>query len=172
MRNLLIILSAVLLTAVSGFAQATYTGSVEEVAYDSLDATSQKLFSTYGVANPYGELIEFDGIEDADIVGVYRVTDIKKSRKMVTDTTVTPNTTNPEFSTQYMLLYKNSDGNVVAVVTVDDPTINGEDAASISALMNDSGLKQGDDDFGTTIYNDNSTKNVENQYKINTSSDW
>ncbi len=167
MRNALIILVAVLLTAVTSFGQ-TYTGSIEELSYDSLDVTSQKLFAKYGVANPYGADLDFEGIKDVDIVSVKRITDIPKSREMITDTTVTPNVTKPEFETQYMVLYKNSKGDVIAVVTTSDPTVDGEDAASIAALMNNSGLKQGDDEFG----NFNTTHNDENQYEIKTSSDW
>ncbi len=93
MKNALIILVAVLMTAFSSFAQG-----VQEVSYDSLDVASQKLFSKFGVANPYGDVVK---IESDSIIAIYKVNDIKKSRKMLTDSTGT----HPEFTTQYMVLY-------------------------------------------------------------------
>ncbi len=116
------------------------TVNFTEVSYDSLDVASQKLFSKYGSIHPYGETIKIDA---DSIIMVYKVTGIPKSRKMVVDST---GTKKPEYPDQFMTIY-NKNGQNQAMVSLDDPRINGDDSASISALLSQTGLRQGDDEF-------------------------
>lgn len=137
MKKLFVFFVFAAIAAVS-FGQVAFT----EVAFDSLDVASQKLFSQYGVVNPYGETIK---VESDSIVAIFKITGIKKSRKMVADTA---GVKTPEAPDQFMTIYIKG-GKTMAFVSLDDPTINGNDAATISALMGGTGLKQGDDEFDT-----------------------
>jgi len=132
MKKLFFTLVFAAIAAVS-FSQVAFT----EVAFDSLDATSKKLFSKYGVANPYGDMVK---IEADSVIAIYKITGIKKSRKMVTDSA---GVKTPEAPDQFMTVYMKN-GETLAFVSIDDPRSNGADAASISALMSGTGLGQGD----------------------------
>jgi hypothetical protein len=122
--------------AAIGFGQVAFT----EVAFDSLDVASKKLFSKYGVANPYGNVVK---IKADSVTGIYKITGIKKSRKMIADSS---GVKTPETPDQYMTIYMKN-GKTMAFVSLDDPRVNGSDAATIAALMSGTGLKQGDDEF-------------------------
>lgn len=124
--------------------------AVTTVSYDSLDVSSKKLFSQYGVANPYGELVK---VKIDSIIGVFEITDIPKSRKMVSDSTGTK----PEYSTQYMVIYV-KDGKNKAFVTIDNPTVNGDSQSSIAGLLCGTGLRQGDDEFPESPVKENNKK--------------
>jgi hypothetical protein len=136
MKKLIMSFALVAIAAVS-FGQTSST-----ISYDSLDVASQKLFSKYGVANPYGEIIKF---EADSIVAIYEITDIKKSRKMVADSV---GVKSPEFSTQYMTIYL-KDGEMKAFVSLENPTTLAKTAGvSVAAYFQNTGLRQGDDEFG------------------------
>lgn len=125
----------------AAIAAVSFGQTVETISYDSLDVASQKLFSKYGVANPYGEIIKF---EADSIVAIYEITDIKKSRKMVADST---GAKAPEFTTQYMTIYVKA-GEMKAFVSLENPTTLATAAGvSIATYLQDTGLKQGDDEF-------------------------
>ncbi len=123
------------------FATVSFGQTVETISYDSLDVASQKLFSKYGVANPYGEVIK---IEMDSVVAIYEITDIKKSRKMVADST---GAKSPEFTTQYMTIYVKG-GEMKAFVGLNNPTTLAANAGvSIATFFQNTGDKQGDDEF-------------------------
>ncbi|MCK9466727.1 MAG: hypothetical protein M0P94_00120 [Candidatus Absconditabacterales bacterium] len=140
--------------AASGFSQVTFI----EIKYDSLDVTSRKLFSQYGVANPYGETIK---IEADSVIAIYKITDIKKSRKMVVDST---GTKAPEYVDQFMTIFE-KDGQIQAFVSLDDPMRDGGSQSAISTLLSQEGLKQGDDEF-------DSPKKIQAQTDYPLSSEW
>lgn len=154
MKNLMMIIVALFATTMFVNAQV----SVVEIAYDSLNNESQKLFSQYGIANPYGKVVK---TESDSIIAIFKVTNIPASRKMVKDSA---GVSKPEFPTQYMVIYI-KDGKKKGFVTTDNPTVNGDDAASIAALMSDTGLKQGDDD-------DFENSTVTNQTEYGLSEQW
>jgi hypothetical protein len=134
MKNLFLSLVVALFATVS-------FGQFQTISYDSLDVTSQKLFSKYGVANPYGEVIKF---EADSIVAIYEITNIKKSRKMVEDSA---GVKSPEFSTQYMTIYLKN-GEIKAFVGLNNPTTLAANAGvSIATYFQNTGDKQGDDEF-------------------------
>lgn len=120
------------------------TVNFTEVSYDSLDVASQELFSKYGSIHPYGETIK---IEADSIIAIYKIVGIPKSRRMVADST---GTKKPEYPDQFMTIY-NKNGQNQAMVSLDDPRTNGDDSASISALLSQTGLRQGDDEFSSPI---------------------
>ena len=142
--------------AASCFGQVTVTFT--EIQYDSLDVTSKKLFSQYGVANPYGEVIK---IETDSIIAVYKITGIKKSRKTIVDSS---GIKTPEVRDQFMTVYT-KDGKTKAFVSLDDPTKDGNDSKTISTLLSLEGLKQGDDEFDSP-----GKKSTQKNYPL--SSEW
>ena len=135
MKKIILSLVFAAIAAVS-FGQVAFT----EIAFDSLDVASQKLFSKYGVANPYGNLVK---IEVDSVIAIYKITGIKKSRKMVADSA---GVKTPETPDQFMTIYTKNE-ETMAFVSLDDPRVNGSDATTISALMSGTGFKQGDDEF-------------------------
>ncbi len=143
--------------AAVSFSQVQYT----EVAYDSLSIQEQEMFSKYGTTNPYGNLVK---AETDSIVAIFKVTGIKKSRRMVADSA---GVKSPEVSDQFMTIYTKN-GETMAFVSLDDPTVNGNDAATIAALMSGTGLKQGDDEFPEVP--ENTSKSATANYTI--SSEW
>jgi hypothetical protein len=144
----------VFLLALVAFAAVSFGQSVNcyEVPYDSLDIESKKLFSKYGSRHPYGETIK---IEADSIIAIYKIVGIPKSRRMVADST---GVTKPEYPDQFLILYKKG-GKNHAIVSLDDPCKNNNDQASISALLSQTGVRQGDDEFPESAPTRNSQKN-------------
>ena len=122
--------------AASGFAQVVFS----EISYDSLDISSRKLFAQYGALNPYGEVIK---IEADSVIAIYKITGIKKSRKMIADSA---GVKVPEVRDQFMTIFE-KDGQIQAFVSLDDPMRDGGSQSAISTLLSQEGLKQGDDEF-------------------------
>lgn len=136
----IVFLIIVAMAAVSSFGQVSFV----EICYDSLDVESKKLFSKYGSIHPYGETIK---IESDSIIAIYKIIGIPKSRKMVVDST---GVTKPEYPDQFMTIYSKN-GQNQAIVSLDDPRTNGDGSASISALLSQTGLRQGDDEFDSPM---------------------
>ncbi len=133
MRNLTMIVVAILIMANFSFGQVSY----QETTYDSLSAAGQKLFSDNGNKNSYGDVVK---TKVDSVIMVIKVTGIKKSRKMVTDSTGS----RPKLSEQFMIIYETA-GKRLAFVSITDPRVNGNTSADIAALMSNTGLGQGDD---------------------------
>ena len=139
--------------AASGFGQEFI-----EISYDSLDISSRKLFSQYGVANPYGKTIK---IEADSILAVYKITRIPKSRKMIADSA---GVKVPEVRDQFMTIFE-KDGQTQAFVSLDDPRLKGDTQVDISTFLSQEGLRQGDDEF-------DSPKKIQAQTDYPLSSEW
>jgi hypothetical protein len=109
----------------------------------------------------YGEIIDLDGIKEENIVKTVKVINISKSFEMVTDSVVTgtedvvtgttttrvdvyETTTHPKYETQW-LVYHNLNGDVIPVLTYDNPFSLGTTSAFIVELITTSGLHKGDD---------------------------
>ena len=59
-------------------------------------------------------------------------------------------TKKPEYPDQFMTIFFKG-GKTQAMVSLDDPRTNGNDHASISALLSQTGLRQGDDEFDSPM---------------------
>ena len=145
-KNLFIMMKKIVFLFVFAAMATVAVGQVifTEVSYDSLDVTSRKLFSQYGVANPYGENVK---IKTDSIVAVYKITGIPKSRKMVTDSS---GNKTPEVRDQFMTIFE-KDGQTQAFVSLDDPRLKGDTQSAISTFLSKEGLRQGDDEFDSLI---------------------
>ncbi len=141
MKKIVLLLFFAAIAAVS-WSQTTV--SFTEVSYDSLDVKSKELFSKYGSLNPYGDNVK---PQHDSILAVYKINGIPKSKKMVKDST---GQMVPEQKDQFMTVYL-LNGQPMAFVSLDDPRTNGNDHASISALLSQTGLRQGDDEFDSPM---------------------
>jgi len=140
MKKIVFLLVFFVAIAAVSFGQVSFT----EVSYDSLDVKSKELFSKYGSLNPYGDNVK---PQHDSILAVYKINGIPKSKKMVKDST---GQMVPEQKDQFMTVYL-LNGQPMAFVSLDDPRTNGNDHASISALLSQTGLRQGDDEFESPI---------------------
>lgn len=136
-KHVILIAIFAIFMAMFSFGQITFN----EVAYDSLDNASQKLFVKYGNAYEYGKTVK---VQIDSIVMIIKVTGIKKSRKMVVDTVT--NMKVPEFKDQFIVIYI-KDNKKLAFVTPTDPRTLGQTSCTIAAAMSCSGITQGDDEF-------------------------
>lgn len=157
MKKIIIFIAVILIATVSSF------GQIQSVPYDSLNVNTKALFAKYGGENIYGDVIK----TEMDSVGqVYLVTGIKKSRKMVSDSTGT----HPEHPDQYLISYW-KDGELKAFISIENPEEKATNAGvSINTYMSQTGLKQGDDDFPEASSNSKSGVVTAPNYTI--SSEW
>lgn len=146
MKKFMIIAVAVFLMANFSFSAFGQTITVIDLEYSKKNSTWNKdvtkLWNKHSAQNPYGKLIKLKDVKFEDIVNIYFIKNITKSRKMVTDTATGKKS--PAVPNQWMITYKDN-GKVVAFVTIDDPTKNGADNSSVAAIMN-AGITNGDDE--------------------------
>ena len=155
MKKSIIILVAVL-TASLGFGQITVT----DIKAPEMAAIIKKQKIEVIKKDAYSKEVKFEDLKFEDLKDVvYKVTDLTKSEKMVTDSTGT----HPEATTQWFILFK-KDGNVCGFWTPIDPFKTIESTKNALAIFMAAGITQGDDEE-TNLSHSNDSKYVAREDK-------